>query len=240
MQDYVSTHLWRRFRRTAVAIAASGIVTAPAVHANISGNIVVVPPSDLPRLARETGEALLLHEGIDGKTFLYIEQERGARLAIFDVSDPVHIKGEGSVQLGAAGPFDFVSPLGTKQELIKFRQGDEEAVLDMRKATDPNLQIVRGLDSHGPVTVLGDDGLIVVRESTKVPPARDFEVVDTASAHELNRIADVKQVRGEVSKRDTGTTFLLAEEGLYVVRRPALESDSRRREEEWLSNHGGE
>jgi len=87
---------------------------------------------------------------------------------------------------------------------------------------------------------LGNDGLIVARENTGVPPARDYQVVDTASAHELKRVVEVKQVRGEVSKRDTGTTFLLAEDGLYVVRRPTVESDDWRRDREWFINHSGE
>ena len=38
------------------------------------------------------------------------------------------------------------------------------------------------------------------------------------------RIIEVKQVRQEATKPDTGTTFLLAEKGLYLIRRPALES----------------
>jgi hypothetical protein len=31
-------------------------------------------------------------------------------------------------------------------------------------------------------------------------------------------------VREEVTKADTGTTFLLTEKGLYVIRRPAVET----------------
>ena len=240
MKDNVSKHLPRRLRRAAMAIAASGIVTAPAVHANITGNITIVPPIDLPELARQTGEALLLHNTINGRTFLYIEQQQGARLAILDVSDPAHVKGEGSVQLGAARPFDFVSSIGSKQELIQFRQGDDEAVLDMHKAKEPNLQTIHGLTLRGPITPLGNDGFMVAEENTKVQPPRDYQVVDTTSVQELKRVFDVKQVRGEASKADTGTTFLLANDGLYIVRRPTVESDNRRREEEWLVNHSGD
>jgi hypothetical protein len=239
MKDNVRNQLSKCLRRAAMAIAASGIVTMPAVSANSSNKIVIVPPTNLPELARQTGEAMLLHDTIDGRTILYIEQEQGARLAIFDVSDPVHIKGEGSVQLGAAGPFDFVSPLGSKQELIRFRQGDEDAVLDLHKVRDPNLQTVQGLTLRGPITRLGNEGFIVARQNTEVSPARDYQVVDAASAQELKKVFDVKQVRGEISKANTGTTFLLAEDGLYVVRRPAVESDNRRREREWFIEHSG-
>ena len=235
IRDQISMH----FRRTAMAVVASGIVTATAVHANPYHNIIVVPPTDLPELARHTGEAMLLRDTIDGRTILYVEQEQGARLAIFDVTDPGHIKGEGSVQLGADGPFDFVSPIGSKQELIQYRQGHEDAVLDFHMVKLPSLTTVQGLSLQGPITRLGKDGFIVASEHTEVPSARDYQVVDTANSQMLRTVFDVKQVRAETSKADTGTTFLLAKDGLHVVRRPAVESDNRWREREWFFAHNG-
>jgi hypothetical protein len=77
---------------------------------------------------RQPGEAMFLHDTVDGRTLLNIEQNQGARLATFDVTDPVHIKGDGSVQLDASGPFDFISPLGNQAELVRFRQR-QDAVL---------------------------------------------------------------------------------------------------------------
>jgi hypothetical protein len=240
MKDYLRDPLSNRLCRAVMAIVASGIVTAPAVHANPSNNIVVVPPTDLPELARQSGEAMLLHDTIDGRAILYVEQEQGARLAIFDVTDHVNIKGEGSVQLGSAGPFDFVSPIGSKQELIQYRQGHEDAVLDFHKVNLPNLKAVPGLTLQGPITRLGNDGFIVTSQDTELPRARDYQVVDTASAQLLNAVFDVKQVREEISKADTGTTFLLSENGLYIVRRPAIESENKRREQErFYENAGG-
>jgi hypothetical protein len=176
-------------RQIAIAIVASGVVAATAVHANPSNNVVLVPPTDLPELARQSGDAMLLHETSDDRTLLYIEQNRGARLAIFDVTDPVHIKGEGSVKLDATGPFDFVSPLGKQAELIRFRQG--------------------------------------------------HEVVETANTRDFSRVFDVKQVREEVTNAGTGTTFLLTENGLFLIRRPAAEWDKRQREREWFWEHTG-
>jgi hypothetical protein len=43
-------------------------------------------------------------------------------------------------------------------------------------------------------------------------------------------VFDVKEVREEVTKYDTGTTFLLTERGLYLVRRPLIETDNEYRE----------
>ena len=83
-------------RRAAIAIVASGTVAAPALYAKSSSNLIVVPPTDLPELARQTGDAMLLHDTIDGRALLYIEQNQGSRLAILDVTDPGHVRGCGA------------------------------------------------------------------------------------------------------------------------------------------------
>src|SRR5258708_31337653 len=97
--------------------------------------IIVTRPADLPELAREHGQAMLLHATGDGRTHLYIEQNDGGRLAVFDVTDPGHVKVEGSAQVDAPGAFDFVSSLGAYAELVRFRNGQGEAVraLQQRK-----------------------------------------------------------------------------------------------------------
>jgi hypothetical protein len=166
---------------------------AAVVQAGPADNIVLVPPSELPALARQGGEAMLLHDTMDGKTFLYVEQSQGTKLAVFDVTDPVHIKGEGSVQLDAYGPFDFVSPFGYRAELVRFREGHETAVLDLHRVKAPYLKRVQGMSMPGPIIPVGNEGY-------------------------------VEQVRGEVTKADTGTTFILTDNGLYAVRRLAVES----------------
>jgi hypothetical protein len=213
----------KRLRRAAMTIAVSGLVTATAVHANPSNNVVLVPPTDPPVLARQSGEAMLLSDALDGRTFLYIEQNEGSRLAILDVTDPGHIKGAGSVQLDASGPFDFISPVGNQGELVRFRQRDEDAVLDLRKKI-PSLKAVQGLTLTGPVTRLGNDGFSVSGHAPELQRAWDYQVVETANSREVNRVYDVRQVREQLTKADTGTTFLLTEKGLYVIRRPAIET----------------
>ena len=240
MKSNVTDQLSMRLRRAVMAVLAGGIVMASAVQANPSNNIVVVPPTELPELARQPGEAMLLRDTIDGRKMLYVEQEQGARLAIFDVTDPGHIKSEGAVQLSTGGPFDFISPIGTKQELIEYRQGHEDAVLDFHKVKLPNLKAVQGLTLQGPITRLGNDGFIVAGDDTEMPPAQNYQVVDSTSSSILGTVFDVKQVREKLSKADTGTTFLLAKEGLYVIRRPAVEAEKSRRDEEWLLEHAGD
>jgi len=223
MNEHAGSKVSRRLRRVAMTLAVSALVTAAAVHANPSNNIVLVPPTELPVLARQSGEAMLLSDAVDGRTLLYIEQNQGSRLAILDVTDPSHIKGAGSVQLDASGPFDFISPVGNQGELVRFRQRDEDAVLDLRNKI-PSLKAVQGLTLTGPVTRLGNDGFAVSGRAPALQRAWDYQVVETANSRELNRVYDVRQVREQLTKADTGTTFLLTEKGLYVIRRPAIET----------------
>src|ERR1700733_12218499 len=92
MKETMSSRSSKFVRRAVIAIIATGTLAAPAAYSRTSNNLVVVPPIDLPELARQTGEAMLLHDTIDGRTHLYIEQNHGARLAIFDVTDLPHVR----------------------------------------------------------------------------------------------------------------------------------------------------
>jgi hypothetical protein len=231
MQGYVDSRFSKSLRRAAIAVVATGAIAAQTVHARGSNKIVVVQPKDLPELARQSGEAMFLHGTIDGKTLLYIEQNLGSRLVILDVTDPAHVTGEGSVDLGARGPFDFVSELGEWQELVQFRQSQTDAVLDLRKANAPALEGVQGLTSHGPTMLLGNEGFTVTSQadaSARAP--RDYQVVDTADSKEPTLVSTVRQVREEITNNETGTTFLLASDGLYLIRRPREESNRWLRE----------
>jgi hypothetical protein len=206
----------------------AGVVAAVAtVHADTPHNIVLVPPANLPALARQTGEAMLLYQTIDGTTVLYIEQNQGTNVAMFDVTDPAHIKSEGSARLEASGPFDFVSPLGNQAELIQFRSGHEGAVLDLRRVRNPRLVTAQRPTLQGQISGAGSNGYPVSSRAEDAPSARDHSVVDPMNSYELNRVFDVKEVRAEMTNGDTGTTFVLTEKGLYLVRRPAVESIHR-------------
>jgi hypothetical protein len=83
-----------------------------------------------------------------------------------------------------------------------FRQGEEYAVLD-----------------HSVFAVAGP--------TMNAPPAQDLGPIDTVLsdelAYELDRLFDVKQVRAQMTRTDTGTTFMLAENGSYLIRHPAVE-----------------
>jgi hypothetical protein len=227
MRENVSGRYSKRIHRVGIAIVAGGILASPMAFADPSNAMVIVPPGDLPELARHTGEAMLLDHTVDGKTLLFVEQNQGGRLAIFDVTDPVRIKDEGSAQLDAPGPFDFVWNAGNQAELVQFRQGQGEAILDMHNAKKPTLKKIEGSEVQGSTKWFGTAGNTVTNPlvaSTRLQPVRDYQVVEAATSKAATRVFDVKQVREEATNTDTGTTFLLTENGLYIIRRPALET----------------
>jgi len=219
-------------RPMAIATVTSGMAAGIALAAP-SSNLVVVPPAKLPAAARQSGDAMFLRETIDGTTLLYIEENQGSRLAIFDVTDPAHVKGEGSVELDAPGPFDFVSSLGSRAELIRFRQDQGNAVLDLHKARVPVLKTPQGLTLKGAAMPLGNDGLTVSsRALADSQLARDYQVqiVNSVNSPELSRVYSSKGIREEITKYDTGTTFLLTDDGLFLIRRPVKEMEKTLRD----------
>ena len=226
MREHIGGQLPRNVPRLLLAIVVAGMLVAPITHANPANELVLVAPTSLPTLARQGGEAMFLHDTMDGRTLLYVEQHEGARLAIFDVTDPAHVTDKGSVQLDGAGPFDVVADLGKRGELVRFRGGHGDAVLDLRHI--PVLMKVSGLDTRNSPVVLADDSSRLTGRAVNTAVGkgtRDYQVFQSGESPVDDRVLVVKQVRQEVTNPDTGTTFLLAENGLYLVRRPALEAE---------------
>jgi len=228
-----------RIAQLALAAVAALTLTGRAEARNHANKIILVRPENLPELAREPGQAMLLHATGDGKTHLYIEENHGARLAIFDVTDPAHVKEEGSAHVDAPGAFDFVSSLGDYAELVRFRNSQGEAVLNLHKVKAPTLNTMQGLDVQGSAERLGDDGFIIADQPNAQSDANDpnYQVVDLSNPLHPNPVGDVKQVREKITNDETGTTFLLTADGLYLIRRPAVEEEHYIHE--WQMSHPG-
>jgi len=215
-----------------VALIFTGHAEARNHHS--SDKIIVVRPGDLPELARMAGQAIVLHDTMDGRTLLYIEQNHGARLAILDVTDPAHVKAEGSAQLDAPGSFDFVSSLGVDAVLVRFRNGQGEAILNLHNVKSPTLNTIQGLYSQGSMEFLGDDGLIVAHQLSVQSETDDtnYQVVDISNPLHPNPVTDIKQVLEKITNYETGTTFLLTADGLYLIRQPAVEEEFKIRQQQ--------
>jgi hypothetical protein len=105
--------------------ALLALISVSPVHAEVrskSNDIIVLQPTDLPEQAKTPGNSFFLYSDNDGSTYLYIEQEQGARLTTFNVTDPSKIKFVSSTMLTLPGAFDFVRPVGGRAELIRFRR----------------------------------------------------------------------------------------------------------------------
>lgn len=226
-----------RFGNIAIAAVTGLLLTLP-VHAEIkshSGKLVVEQPADLPEMARIPGQALFLCGAENGETYLYVEQQNGVRLAIFDVTDPAKIKAEGSVPLKAPGAFDFVRYLNHRTELVRFRKSQQFAVIDLREPKSPTLTIVNNEPGH--TESMGRTGLLTINEPYKYvsSDAHDYSLMDVSRPEHPTPLATIKQVQHKVVNEETGTTYLLGSDGLTVVRRPRVEEDYKieRIQEEW-------
>src|SRR6201997_5595211 len=148
-----------------VAMAAvAGLLLTLPLQAQIkshSGNLIVEQPADLPEMAQTPGQALFLYQAGDGGPYLYVEQQNGAQLAIFDVTDPAKIKAAASVPLKAAGAFDFVRYLSGRAELVRFRDSGQLAELDLREPKSPSLKITNTLSEPAHTESLGQTTLVM-------------------------------------------------------------------------------
>jgi hypothetical protein len=147
--------------------ALLALISVSPVHAEVcskSNDIVVLQPTDLPEQAQTPGNSLLLYSDNDGSTYLYIEQEQGPRLTSFNVTDPSKIKFVWSIMLTPPGAFDFVRPVGSREELIRFRDGKGVAVLDLHAAKRPTAKIISGLSESGSTEPLGEQPFMMINE----------------------------------------------------------------------------
>src|SRR3984885_2317030 len=220
-------------------VVAAAVLTSTAeaeIHSR-SKELVVMEARDLPEQAQARGNSLFLHSDNAGSTYLYIEQQQGTRLSVFNVTDPARIKLVMSTALATQGAFDFFRPLGYNAELVHFRDSQEEAVLDLRKAKRPVLQMIPATTDLAPAESLGESGLLAADQPYRYVPAigRNYEVIDVADSAPT-QLATVEDVRHQVTNNQTGTTFLLGPNGLTVVRRLRVENNYKEQQYQTQGN----
>lgn len=182
----------------------------------IDGDVIIVPATKLPPEARVQGDAMALYF-VDWDTlYLFIEEDEGRKVAIFDVSNPGKIRFKTLVPLDVPGPFDFVSLAGPNSMLIRFRDGSGEAILDLRKATDPQVRALSERPVETYIIPVGKDPSIdEQRNSYMAREPADYQVI---SSRESRPVATIRSVIQEVNDPDNKTTYLLGATGLTVVR----------------------
>jgi hypothetical protein len=210
---------------TATIVASTAATTLPAATF-IQPKLIVGTLPSKSALATNTSQDLLLRAAADGSAYLYVEQQQGALLAVFDVTDPSHIKLAAAIPTQGHGAYDFVAPLGDTAELVSFRDGAGTAIIDLRKPKSPSLSI-NAAAAPGVIEPLGSSGYL----SSSVPQSngaqdagtqpRDVELVENSrSPHVLVSLTGVTR---QAERLETGTVFLLAQGKVTVIRRPAAE-----------------
>ncbi len=89
----------------------------------------------------------------------------------------------------------------------------EYAVSGMPRARNPKLITAPGLTLPGLISDTGHCAFAVAGPAMDAPPAQDFGPIDTVLTYELTRLFDVKQVRPQMTRGDTGTSFTSMENG---------------------------
>ncbi|HWZ51697.1 MAG TPA: hypothetical protein VNW54_09560 [Granulicella sp.] len=181
-------------------------------------NFIVQDLSTKPAFTQNTSQDLLLRSDNRGDTYLYVEQQQGTVLAVFDVTDPEHMKFVASIATEAHKAYDFVTPIGTSAELVAFRDGFGTAILDLRKAKAPSLSAAEGVAAK-PTQILGGAGYLassVPQLQATAPQPREIQLVETTRSPRL--LSTFPSVTKQVDRPETGTVFLLSQGKVQVIR----------------------
>jgi hypothetical protein len=213
----------------ATTLATSILAITFSAHAEVksrSGSMIVEQPSDLPESAQNATNAMYLHETSAGEEILYLEQRDGKSLTVLDVTDPTQIRTVSQVTLDAPAPYDFVRDLGDSAALIRYRDNSGVAVLSFKRYKRPALISATALANASIDQTLEQTGLLVETTGTlQQPESRisGYNIVDLSSRANPAVLASVNDVKQRLLLRDTGTLFLLNDQGLTVVRQPQVE-----------------
>ena len=191
---------------TFAMLAMVALISVSLVHAKVhskSNEIIVLQPTDLPEQAQTPGNSLFLYSDGQGYTYLYIEQQQGARLTTFDVSNPSKIKFVSSSTLTSPGPFDFVRPVGSRAELIRYRDDKGVAVLDLHAPKKPVVKVIAGVSQSGSTQSVGEQAFMMIDEPYNYIRAvpRDYQVIDISSPSEPHLLTTVKRGQTPGCKR---------------------------------------
>jgi len=221
-------------------VIAAILVVAVGVQAEVRSKAVVVQsPSDLPELARGRGEAMYLHRTGEAQAILYLERNQGRKLAVLDVTDPANIKGVGEVSIDAPSAYDFVQDLADSAVLIRYRNHSGFAVISFKKYKQPVLKSEPEYLHPASVEPDGSSALLLVSANggTTQPREPEYEVLSVSDPSNPTPLATISGVIQRLDRPQTGTVFLLNDQGLTVIRRLAAERENKI--EKWQKDHPG-
>jgi hypothetical protein len=210
--------LWLLACSFMLAIATSSYCETRPGH----DGLIVVPANKLPPQARQPGQSMTLYLIEPGLLYLYVEQDNGNQLAVFDVSNPHKIKFKKMVALNAPAPFDFVQSIGSRTDMIRYRDGRGTALIDLSKPKSPRLVAVNDPAAEAYVLPMHTRADTTPGRAVEFQeqPLQDYQILTPASSQP---VAVIKGVQQEQIDDATGTIYLLGGDGLTVVRNPGCE-----------------
>lgn len=176
------------------------INSAHASKKNRLREVVVMRPADLPPAAQVPGQAMYLR-ALNFSRYLYVEQNNGRRLAVFDVSRPARIKTVAEIELNAPR-FDFLQAVNSDLVLVGIRDLHGSIKLGVLNLQHPKKPVLRVLGN-------ADFGL--------VPRETHAHVLTPEPGIEIRNIEQ------EISDKELGSCFVLSSDGLWIIRHPAIE-----------------
>ena len=211
-------------------LVAAIFVVAVSVQAEVRSKAIVVEfPSDLPELAQGRGEAMYLHHTGEAQAILYLERNQGRNLAFLDVTDPAKIKAVGQVSIDAPSAYDFVQNMADSAVLIRYRNHSGFAVISFKNYKQPVLKSEPEYLHPASVEPDGSSALLLVTANGAAAPPRepDYEVLNISNPSSPTPLASISGVIQRLDRPQTGTVFLLNDQGLTVIRRLAAEREHK-------------
>ena len=214
-----------------LVVAATLAITSATAGAAVrthSKTILVESPAEVPALAQNGSEAMYLYNTGDGRAVLYVEATGGRALSALDVTNPANIKLVTQTPLAAPSAFDFVQEVGDNGTLIRYRNGSGVALISFRQYQHPVLVAQPALAQTSVSETIGQTGLLLTSAEVSTTPgsqAHLYNVLDTTNPSQPGMLAIVPAVKERVAKSDTGTLFLLNNDGVTVVRQPQVEEE---------------
>ena len=213
--------LRKMFSRLFIALLVISASVIPAT-AEGKGNLVVVPSNKLPDKAHRAAQAMKLHLVSPDTQFLYVEQDNGRSIAVFDVSHPSKITLRAFVTIDAPVSFDFVETVGPNTELIRYSDGSGTALLDLSKPKDPRIKTIAATASEAYILPIREGGSGVGTKPYVSSASEDYQVILSFRSKQVLTFREVIQkLRDEAN----GTTYLLRSNGLTVIRDLKREED---------------
>ena len=111
--------------------------------------------------------------------------------------------------------------------LIRYRDHSGFAIVNFKQYRQPVLTPTPELPGQTAIQFVGQDTLLLTSSNDfhVFDQDKQYVVIDISDPLKPTSVVMVRGVKQQLDRRETGTTFLLSQDGLTVIRRPSVEED---------------